>query len=106
MTANDVWYLTALHLLNTGKEFNPKDLDTREHVNFQTAVPMSHPFVTYKERKLGYKFMAAEAATILIGGNTVASLKPFSRKSLVFLMMDISSPVLMDRGSWINLHTS
>jgi thymidylate synthase len=84
MTANDVWYHTALHLLNTGKEFNPKDLETREHVNFQTAVPMSHPFVTYKERKLGYKFMAAEAATILIGGNTVASLKPFSKEIASF----------------------
>jgi thymidylate synthase len=40
---------------------------------------MEWPVVTVKERELGYKFMAAEAAWILSGDNRVRSIRPYSK---------------------------
>jgi thymidylate synthase len=40
---------------------------------------MNNPVVCVKERKLGYHFMAAEAAWIMSGDNRVKTIAPFSR---------------------------
>jgi thymidylate synthase len=41
---------------------------------------MSHPTIMSKSRKLGYKFMVAEAYWILTGKNTVADISPYSKQ--------------------------
>jgi thymidylate synthase len=40
---------------------------------------MDNPIVTIRERRLGYRFMAAEAAWILSGDNKVSTISPFSK---------------------------
>lgn len=52
---------------------------TREQLVSVTTIDMSEPVVTLASRKLGYRFMCAEAAWILSGDNCVAPMKPFSR---------------------------
>lgn len=41
---------------------------------------MTQPVMCVKERKLGYKFMAAEAAWILSGDNRVKTIEPYSKQ--------------------------
>jgi thymidylate synthase len=57
-----------------------RGLQTMEILSHQTEVDMSYPIVTLKARKLGYKFMCAEAWWILTGQNTVETIKPYSKE--------------------------
>lgn len=50
----------------------------------QTTVNMKFPVVLPKARKLGYKFMAAEAWWILTGQNTVSTIAPYSKQIVQF----------------------
>ena len=77
--ADDVW-LGLLDKINRyGEQFAPRGQGTLEILGQQTMVDMRWPIVTIPERKMGYKFMAAEAAWILSGDNRVSTISPFSR---------------------------
>lgn len=45
---------------------------------------MQYPVITVRERELGYRFMAAEAAWILSGDDKVATIEPFSKRIASF----------------------
>jgi thymidylate synthase len=58
----------------------PRGFRTRELLGKQLRFDMSRPVLTLTERKLGYKFMCAEAAWILSGDNRVGSIAPYSKE--------------------------
>jgi thymidylate synthase len=82
-----VWRRTIADLLERGAEVAPASLGgdwrgrtTRELLAYQTTVPMTAPVTLCPGRKLGYRFMAAEAAWILSGDNRLATIAPFARQ--------------------------
>jgi thymidylate synthase len=77
---NDVWLLLLKYLLREGISVNPRGLACYESLGVQTIIPMDYPIVTIAPRKLGYRFLFAEAWWILTGRNDVASIKPYSAR--------------------------
>ena len=78
-SASVAWINLVKDILERGSECRPRGLRCRELLGYQTKVDMSRPIVTVAGRKLGYRFMAAEAWWILSGRNDVASISPYSR---------------------------
>lgn len=66
-------------IIRHGESVVPRGRPTTELLAHQTWVGMKHPVVLDHRRKLGYRFMAAEAAWILSGDNRLETIKPFSR---------------------------
>lgn len=77
-STNQVWVDALTRCLQTGIECEPRGMKIKEIWAAQTRISMEQPCVTIKERSLGYKFMAAEAAWILSGDNRVETIKPYS----------------------------
>ena len=78
-TASQEWILHLWAILNQGEERKPRGHLTKEVLANQTRIDMREPIVNVGERKMGYKFMCAEAAWILSGDNRVSSIKPYSK---------------------------
>jgi thymidylate synthase len=78
-TADQVWLNLLDRINRTGEPHSPRGQATREILGHQTRVDMRFPIVTNPDRKMGYKFMAAEAAWILSGDDRVSTISPFSR---------------------------
>jgi thymidylate synthase len=80
-TVNGEWIRLLLRLLNLGEPVCPDNPAgaTKELIGFQTEVSMTAPVITISERKLGYRFMAAESAWILSGDNRLSSIFPFAK---------------------------
>jgi thymidylate synthase len=78
-TANIEW-LKLLMSLRFAQKVSPRGEPTREIISHHTRINMKQPIVTVKARKLGYKFMAAEAAFILSGDDKVENIAPYSRE--------------------------
>jgi thymidylate synthase len=79
LSTNTQWIKALENVLETGKVSAPRGMPIKELMAYQTCTPMEWPVVTVKERELGYKFMAAEAAWILSGDNRVRSIRPYSK---------------------------
>lgn len=79
LSTNTQWIKALETVLETGKVSAPRGMPIKELMAYQTCTPMEWPVVTVKERELGYKFMAAEAAWILSGDNRVKSIRPYSK---------------------------
>jgi thymidylate synthase len=79
LSTNTQWIKALETVLETGKVSAPRGMPIKELMAYQTCTPMEWPVVTVKERELGYKFMAAEAAWILSGDNRVRSIRPYSK---------------------------
>ena len=80
LTANDRWQALARQVWVFGKEAQPRGQKTKEMLGLVTEVPMTRPILTIETRKLGYRFMAAEAWWILSGSNRVDLIEPFSKR--------------------------
>jgi thymidylate synthase len=79
-TAGTTWYSLLKHLLDTDNFGpSPRGMKTKELIGWQTVIDMNYPIINCPKRKLGYKFMAAEAYWILSGDNSVASIAPYSK---------------------------
>lgn len=79
-SADQVWCSTLAQVLNHGHESSPRDMLTKEKLAYTSQwVDIRKPIITCKERKLGYKFQAAEAWWILSGKNDVKSISPYSK---------------------------
>jgi thymidylate synthase len=78
LSANEAWTSLLAKILEHGKESKPRGLRIIELLNNTTQVSMIRPIVTANRRKLGFKFMAAEAWWIISGRNDVESISPFS----------------------------
>lgn len=79
LSTNTQWIKALETVLETGKVSAPRGMPIKELMAYQTCTPMEWPIVTVKERELGYKFMAAEAAWILSGDNRVKTIRPYSK---------------------------
>jgi thymidylate synthase len=79
LTANNVWLDLIEGILERGSESAPRNIRIKEILSNTTVVDMRYPIVTLKERKIGFKFLAAEAWWIISGRNDVASIAPYSR---------------------------
>lgn len=78
-TTNMNW-LGLLDVISThGSITSPRGKKTKELLGFKSMIDMNQPVITIKERSLGYKFMAAEAAWIMSGDNRVSTIAPFSK---------------------------
>lgn len=77
---NTEWRRALYHLTHYGEQVSPRGKPSRELLGFQTRIPMWDPIVTVPERKLGYKFMIAEAYWILTGDNRVSTIAPYSKQ--------------------------
>jgi thymidylate synthase len=78
LPANDAWIALIRRIYEGGAESHPRNLRIKELVCHTTRVDMRWPIVSIKRRKMGFKFLAAEACWILSGKNDVASLRPYS----------------------------
>ena len=78
-TTNMQWQRLLHDVMNYGHQSSPRGQKTMELLGYKSMIDMTQPVITIKERKLGYKFMAAEAAWILSGDNRVSTIAPYSK---------------------------
>ena len=83
-SADVAWLRLLWDVTKHGEIVSPRGDRTLELRSSLVVVDMTSPVVTISQRKLGYKFMCAEAAWILSGDNSVAALAPFSKKITEF----------------------
>jgi thymidylate synthase len=76
--ANSAWVSLIRSIVERGEECRPRGLRIKEILCNTTVVDMERPVVSVRARKMGYRFMAAEAWWILTGRNDVASIAPYS----------------------------
>lgn len=79
---NKVWEAQVRRLLNPDsvRTSSPRGMKTYERICEQLVIDMEHPVLTVRARKLGYKFMAAEAYWIMSGDNRVETIAPYSKE--------------------------
>lgn len=77
-TANQEWVHLLRNVYTQGEEIKPRGKPCKEVRGFQTTIDMRFPVVSIAERKMGYKFMTAEAAWILSGDNRLDNIKKYS----------------------------
>lgn len=82
--AREVWLQLLKQALEKGREVSPRGKRTLELPCSTVVIDMTRPVVTVRERKLGYRFMCAEAAWILSGDNRVETIKPYSAQIVNF----------------------
>jgi thymidylate synthase len=78
-TTNMNWQGLLHFVMTNGHESSPRGQKTKELLGLKSLINMTQPVINIKERKLGYKFMAAEAAWIMSGDNRVSTIQPFSK---------------------------
>jgi thymidylate synthase len=78
-TANEVWASLLDDILTYGENVSPRGMLCKEIRCNKTVIDMHYPIVTNPVRKLGYKFMAAEAYWIITGDNRVKTIAPYSK---------------------------
>jgi thymidylate synthase len=78
-SATETWLTALEHVLTAGKLTQSRGTNTYELLNFHTVMYMHKPIVTVPARKLGYRFMFAEAAWILSGEDRVSTIAPYSK---------------------------
>lgn len=62
-----------------GRAHEPRSRTTREIVGHQSRWDMTRAVVACPLRRVGYRFLAAEPAWIISGGNELALIEPFAR---------------------------
>lgn len=76
--ATQVWVEQIIKIMKDGEDQAPRGSLTKEILSNTTKVSMKDPMIMPQGRRVGYKFMAAEAAWILSGDNRVSSIKDYS----------------------------
>lgn len=76
--ANQSWLLLLQDIFENGKKSRPRGIEIKELLCKTTIVDMASPIVSIYQRKMGYRFLAAEAWWILTGRNDVDSIKKYS----------------------------
>ena len=76
---NMIWQGLMQNIMDNGQTVNPRGKETKELLGCKTVIPMDYSVITVANRKLGYKFMAAEAAWILSGDNRVETIAPYAK---------------------------
>ena len=76
----EVWLSLLDMILHIGKPAVPRGYFTKELPQQTIMVDMRRPVLTIPERKLNYRFMAAEAYWILSGDNKVETIAPYNSR--------------------------
>ena len=79
-SVNNEWLTIIEDLLESGHTIKPRGLSCLELCAYQSRISMVNPVLYIPSRKIGYKFMAAEAAWILSGDNRTSTITPYSRE--------------------------
>lgn len=79
ISADRAWIKDLDHVISYGNMASPRGMKVVESLAYQSVVMMNDPVILNEKRKLGYKFMAAEAAWILSGDNRVKTIAPYSK---------------------------
>ena len=75
-----VWLDLLEEVMDHGLVSTARKTVFHEIIGKQCVIDMQRPVIDIPERKLGHKFLAAEAAWILSGDNRVSSLGPFAKQ--------------------------
>jgi thymidylate synthase len=78
-SATREWLDMINNLLDNGLYAAPRGQNILELLAAQITIDMEYPVVSTAARKLGYKFMAAEAYWILTGDDRVETIAPYSK---------------------------
>lgn len=93
--ADMAWTNLLEAILRDGNEEHPRGRRTLELIGRTTKFDMARPIVTVANRKLGYKFLAAEAWWIASGSNRVDEIAPYSK-----MISNFSDDGLTFRGAY------
>lgn len=77
---SSVWIQSINDIMDNGDEVSPRGKLTKEIPQRTITVDMRRPILCVPERKLSYKFMAAEAYWILSGDNRVETIAPYNKR--------------------------
>ena len=104
--ANLAWLTLLEAILDQGEEQTPRGKRTLEIIGKTTKFDMSKPIITVRNRKLGYKFLAAEAWWIASGSNRVDEIAPYSKMISSFSDDGLTfrgayGPKIMDQLPWV-----
>ena len=80
LSINEQWIAMCRDIVEHGVDVFPRGEPIKELRCYQSTIDMASPILSIKERNLGYKFMAAEAAWILSGDNRTSTITPYSRE--------------------------
>jgi thymidylate synthase len=78
-TLNNAWWEQLAFVMAGGRQTSPRGQLTLEVPSRTLSFDMNYPVVVQPLRKLGYKFMAAEAWWILSGRDDVDAIAPYSK---------------------------
>jgi len=81
---DDAWREQLSAIKEWGRATSPRGKLTAELPSKTLVFDMNYPVITHPERKLGYKFMAAEAWWILSGRDDVESIAPYAKHIVNF----------------------
>jgi len=76
--ANDEWLNLLGNIITYGEKRAPRDLPVTEILCNTTIMNMKKPVISIPGRKMGYKFMTAEAKWILSGDNRIRNINKYS----------------------------
>lgn len=79
-SASGAWLDLVSDILRAGHVVEPRGRRTRELIASSRTFDMRYPVVNTIGRRLGYRFMTAEAAWIMGGQDDVASIAPYSKE--------------------------
>ena len=77
-STNMTWLGLLNRILASGSKPTCRGYRTQETIASITHIDMTAPVLTLSRRKVGYKFMCAEAAWVLSGDNRLATIQPFA----------------------------
>lgn len=83
-TMNHAWQATLEKVLDTGRVITTRGKRVIEVDHHTVTVNMNHPVLWSETRKLNYKFMAAEAAWIISGSDSVAEIGKYNPRMFEF----------------------
>lgn len=106
LSANKAWINLLDAITNGGTEEFPRGQRTLEIIGKTTKFDMSRPLINVANRKLGYKFLAAEAWWIINGSNRVDEIAPYSKMISNFSDDGITfrgayGPKIVDQLPWV-----
>jgi len=78
-TANIIYLDSLQKVLTSGIESCPRGIKTKEILNLVSSINMEYPIVSIPDRKIGKKFMFAEAYWITQGSPLVEEISPYNK---------------------------
>lgn len=103
---NAPWLTTLWTVFANGSKVSPRGIPTLEVPQHTVIADMRKPVLAIKERKLNYRFMAAEAYWILSGSNKVEHISPWNKNIAKFsddgdVFFGAYGPKIMDQLPYV-----